>query len=162
MANALAYISDFKFGKSDKIMARDRQIESIKRFAEENGIEIKAWFEDTAECKEVLSRPGIQSMLSYSGAFQMVICEHIWAFSQSLESLTPFLKELTSRGACLETATPSWDCISQQHRRWAKSLPARPQILSPASIGKPGDYHVAKPAHLYFAHLVRRDFITMR
>jgi DNA invertase Pin-like site-specific DNA recombinase len=160
MAYALAYIRDFKLG--NKIIARDRQIESIKQFAEVNGIEINAWFEDTAECMDVLSRPGIQSMLNYGGAFPMVICERISALAPSLEMLAPFLKELESRGVRVETASPSWDCVSQQYRRRAKSLPARPRIPPPASIGSTGGHRVARPARLYFAHLVHRDFIPMR
>jgi hypothetical protein len=162
MVNALAYTSDFKPGNSDRIDARDRQIENIKRFAEENDIEIVEWFEDAAESKDVLARPGIQSMLGYGGAFQIVICDRMLAIAQSLEILTPFLKELESRGARLEAATPSWDCVSQQCRRRAKSLPVRPQILTPTATGKSGGYRAARPAHLYFAHLVRRDFVPMR
>ena len=162
MTNALAYIREFRFGSSDEILGRDQQKESIRRFAEENRMEIVAWFEDKADVQDVLSRPGIRAMLAYNGAFESILCERIWAISHSMEFLTPFLRELDRRGARLETVAPLWDCVSQQCRRRAKSLSTLPQIISPASISKTGGYHVARPAHLHFVHLVRRDFIPMR
>ncbi len=162
MTNALAYIREFRFGISDEISACDQQKESIRRFAEENGMEIAAWFGDKADVQDVLSRPGIRAMLACDGAFESVICERIWAISHSREFLTPFLRELDRRGARLETVAPLWDCVSQQCRRRAKSLSILPQIISPAPNTKTGGYHVARPAHLHFAHLVRREFIPMR
>jgi len=143
-------------------MARDRQIESIRQFAEDNEVEIKAWFEDKTELKDVLLRPGIHAMLAHDGAFQMVICERIWAISHSMEFLAPFLKELDRLGARLETVTPLWDRVSQQYRRRARFLPVRPRVPTLAPITKAGGYHVARPAHLHFAHLVRRDLMPMR
>jgi hypothetical protein len=157
MTNAVAYVRDFTLGNAGEILTRDRQVELIRYFAEDYRIEIVGWFEDSAEDSPILSRPGIQAMLACRNPYQSLICERFWAISKSMKRLAPFLEELDRRGIHFEAVTPLWDCVSQQCRRYVKSLPIQPSIHSPAMAA-----HVAKPAHFYFERMVHRIQTLMR
>jgi hypothetical protein len=154
MKRAIAYTRDITFAQSGEMIPRGTQTDLLKRFAAEKAMEIVAWFEDERCEENLLNRPGIQALLAYGGRFDVVICERVWALSRSMTVLEPFLKELDRRGVGLETAESMWDCVSQQCRRWSKSLPVLPQVVRPEEAEGPGRYHVARPVRLNFVHLV--------
>ncbi len=157
MARAIAYVNDIVLGRTDEILTRSRQIELIKQFAADHEIEIVAWFEDTICDKDVLERPGVQALLACREAYDRVICERVWALSRSMAALEPFFRELDRRGVGFESATSTWDCVSQQSRRRSKLLPVLPKTAqSTAAMEGRVRYQVAKPARLNFVHLIHQ------
>ena len=155
MTRAVAYVKDIVLGREGEVLKRACQTELIKQFAAANEIEIDAWFEDAACSEDILKRPGIQALLAYPKPFDLVICERPRALARSVAALAPFLQELDRRGVGLESATPAWDCLSQQCRRRSRSLPILPRSAQlPHTIGGHARYRVAKPARLNFADLV--------
>ena len=154
MTRAIAYVRDFALGRTGELK-RSRQVELIKQFAADHEVEIVAWFADEASSEDVLNRPGIHALLAYPGPYDRVICERVWALSRSMAALEPFWEELARRGVEFESATSTWDCVSQQCRRRSKSLPALPRALRmPEEIEGSRRFRVAKPVRLNFVNLV--------
>jgi hypothetical protein len=155
MKKAIAYASDIILGQTGEVISRSCQVELIKQYASENGIEIAAWFEDEMYNEDILMRPGIQALLAFDPPYDMVLCERVWALSRSMAVLEPFFKELDRRGVEFESATTMWDCVSQRCRRrfsptLAELRPARPV----AARQEAGRVRVARPERLRFAHLL--------
>jgi DNA invertase Pin-like site-specific DNA recombinase len=123
---AVAYVSDVILGRTGEVIGRDVQRAAIRRYAEENGIEIIAWFEDEAYNADVLSRGGIRELLVCAKAGDRVLVERVWALSRSWSVLERLLEELRRRGLRLESATLLWDCTSQRARHFeAERKPRR-------------------------------------
>jgi len=157
MARAIAYVNDIALGRTGEVIKGSGQVEPIKRYAAGNGIEIVAWFEDETAGGDILKRPGIQALLACKKPYDLVLCDRVWALSRSMASLEPFFRELDRRGAGFESATPTWDCVSQQCRRRSKSQPILPRSAQlPDEIGEFVRYRVARPARLNFVNLVHR------
>jgi DNA invertase Pin-like site-specific DNA recombinase len=155
MINAVAYTRDIALAQTGEIIHSSSQVEQIKNFAAENGMEIIAWFTDGVSEADLLKRPGIQALLAYDQPYSRLVCERVWALSRSMAVLEPFIKELDQRGVRLESATPMWDYVSQQCRRRSKSMPFLPPASEfPDDVEIRGRYRVAKPAQLNFVHLV--------
>ena len=154
MKRAIAYTSDIILGRTGEIIKRSYQSELILKHAAENGLEIVAWFEDEMYNEDVLTRPGIQSMLSCKEPYDLILCERVWAFSRSMTMLEPLFRELERRGVKLESATTLWDCVSQKCRR--RFDPLLPQV-HPAGpvIVREKAFHVHRPAHMHFTKLVK-------
>jgi hypothetical protein len=156
MKRAIAYVSDIILGCSGEVIKRSCQMELIKQFAADNGIEILAWFEDEMYNEDILTRPGVQALLAFSQPYNMVLCERVWAFSRSMAPLESFFRELDRRSVKLESTTTMWDCVSQKCRRRFNPLltelrPERPVIRHAPTR----HVRVARPSHLHFAHLLR-------
>jgi DNA invertase Pin-like site-specific DNA recombinase len=154
MKKAIAYTSDIILGRTGEVIKRTYQAELIQRYAAENGVEIVAWFEDEMYDEDVLTRPGIQAMLSCKEGYDMVLCERVWAFSRSMTVLEPLFRELERRDVKLESATTMWDCVSQKCRRRFDPLlpqvhPAGPAVVRAKAV------HVHRPAHMHFTKLVK-------
>jgi len=151
---AVAYTSEI-VAPNGGVIHPDMQMESIRRYAAENSIEIVAWFSDGTREENPLKRPGVQALLACTQPFDLVLCERVWAISRSMAVLEPFFKELDRRSAGFVSAASMWDCVSQQCRRRSKSLPVLPRVTElPGEAGGPGRYRVARPACLNFVHLV--------
>ena len=155
---AVAYTSDIVLGRTGEVVKRSYQSELIKKYAAENNVEIVAWFEDAMYNEDVLSRPGVQAMLSYNEPYDMVLTERVWALSRAMGMLESFFKELDRRGVTFEAATTMWDCVSQKaRRRFNPALPApKPERDMVARVEANG-LHAGKPARVYFGCLVKRQ-----
>ncbi len=165
MKTAVAYVSDIILGRTGEVIKRSCQRELIQQYAAENGIEIVRWFEDEMYDEEVLHRAGVQMLLAYDQPYDLLLCERVWAFSRSIAILEPFFAELDRRHVKLECATTMWDCVSQKcrhrflapHREPRRAEAAAAPPVPAAKTARPGrkPHHVARPAHLHFAHTVR-------
>jgi hypothetical protein len=127
---AIAYTSDIILGQTGEVISRAYQKELIRQFAEENGIEVMAWFEDEVYDEDILTRPGIQKMLAYEKPYEIFLVERVWALSRKMTTLAGFLKVLAQKKTILYTATYLWDCTSQMVRRQFAAGPA------PAKVGE--------------------------
>jgi DNA invertase Pin-like site-specific DNA recombinase len=150
-------VNDIILGRTGEVIKRSCQVELIAQYATDNGVEIIGWFEDEMYNEDVLSRTGIAALLSYDKAYDLVLCERVWALSRSMAVLEPFFKELDRRGVKLESATVMWDCVSQQcRRRFRGSVHAKPRSERSIIEQREADRaRVARPSHLHFAHLVK-------
>ena len=120
---AMAYASDIVLGQTGEVIGRREQKELIRRYAEENGIEIVAWFEDEIYEEDVLARPGIRRLLASDNGCDCLLVERVWCLSRSPNEVRRFLKELDRQGARLESATVLWDCTSQMARWYYRGDP---------------------------------------
>ena len=157
MKKAIAYVSDVILGRTGDIIKRSCQVEVIAQYAADNNIDIIGWFEDEMYNEDVLTRPGIQSLLTCSQNCDTLLCERVWAFSRSMAILEAFFEQLDRRGLRLECATTMWDCVSQKcRRRFAASSQGKPQEAKPVVRRDEGDrVRVERPAQLHFEHLVK-------
>jgi DNA invertase Pin-like site-specific DNA recombinase len=147
MKSAVAYINAVE-------PSRGSQTESIKRYAAENEIEIVAWFEDEGREQDPLKRPGIQALLAYDGACELVLCERVWLISRSTDAVESFFKEVESRGWSFHSVTVLWDKESQHYRRkFDPALSTLPHVHRSARRRIASEVRVARPARLNFRHL---------
>ena len=128
---AIAYTSDVILGKTGEVISRNYQKELINKFAEENGLEIVAWFEDKMYEEDILARPGIKELLAYEGPYEVFLMERIWALSRKMGTLAGFLKVLEQKKVQVETATYLWDCTSQMVRRAVTTKPVASAVVKP-------------------------------
>ncbi len=159
MKKAIAYVSDVILGRTGEVIGREHQKEMINRYAQENGIEIVAWFEDEAYSEDIRSRPGIRQLLSCDRTCDGILVERVWAFSRSWSLLQPFLADLKADGNTLVAATQLWDCVSQQTRDFYRGRSLKPLPVSCAAEAAARDgarAKVARPARAHFSGLVRR------
>jgi hypothetical protein len=157
MVQAVAYTRKIILAQPGEVIDCAAQTERVKQFADENAMEIIAWFTDESEEGNLLKRPGIQALLNYDRTYKAVICERVWVLSRSTAALEPFFKELNRRGAGFESAVSMWDCVSQQCRRHSRSLPVLPRVIQlPDEAGGLVRYRVAKPVRLNFVNLVHQ------
>ena len=148
---AIAYVSDVILGRTGEVIRRSAQRELLRQYAEENDIEIVAWFEDEVYNEDILSRPGIQQLLGCEKECDCVLVERVWALSRQWPMLRGFLKALELHGRQLESATLLWDCVSQQCRKFSGGeKPAFQPPAEPAPIADSKSKRVRKPKRLNF------------
>jgi hypothetical protein len=134
---AVAYTSDIIVARTREVINRAGQKSLITRFAEENGIEVVAWFEDEVYDEDVFTRPGIQKMLSYKKPYDIFLVERVWALSRKMFILTGFFNVLGQKKVRLHIATLLWDCTSQMVRRLLAGKGVVPaKVVEPAMAGK--------------------------
>lgn len=155
MKRAVAYVSDIILGCSGEVIKRSCQMELIRQFAADSGIEIIACFEDEMYNEDILARPGVRAMLAFSQPYEMVLCERVWTFSRSMAPMESFFSELDRRGVKLESATTMWDCVSQKCRHRYSDMKERPEPVRRVIAKERKRPNVSRPAHLHFEHLVR-------
>jgi DNA invertase Pin-like site-specific DNA recombinase len=156
MKKAIAYVSDIVLGRTGEIITRAYQRTLIQKHADENGIEITAWFEDEMYNEEIMSRPGVKALLGYSEPYDMVLTERVWALSRISGVLEPFFAELDRRGKMFETATTMWDCTSQKvRRRFNPALPAVKPEAKPFQVVH--TVNIRKPAQIRFVPLLNKN-----
>jgi DNA invertase Pin-like site-specific DNA recombinase len=114
MKKAIAYTRQMA-GKGNIEAAAQK--EAIKKYAADNGIEIAWWFEDGNEADEAIARPGVKSMLEYTGEYEMVLVEKVWAIGQRKGEVEPVFEKLEKLGKTVTAATEMWDFVSQYTRR---------------------------------------------
>jgi DNA invertase Pin-like site-specific DNA recombinase len=154
---AIAYVSDIILGRTGEVINREYQKELIRQYAEDNKIEIVAWFEDQIYNEDVMSRTGIKSLLDYKGEYETVLVERVWALTRRMADLEPFFKELENKGVLFEAATTMWDCVSQMVRRRFTPTLYQPKAETPIEVvaEKQEKAAVSKPKRLVFADLVK-------
>jgi len=150
---AIAYASDIVLGRTGEVIGRGEQKELVRQYAEENGIEIVAWFEDEIYEEKILSRPGIQKLLASCHGCECLLVERVWCLSRSPEEVRAFLKELDRQGVTLESTTVLWDCTSQMARWYYRGDPMSRRVQRPSIEVKPGRIRTSRPATLRFSGL---------
>jgi DNA invertase Pin-like site-specific DNA recombinase len=147
---AIAYASDIILGRTGQVISREYQKELIRRFAEEEGIQIVAWFEDEIYDEDLMMRPGIQAMLACDEPYDMLLVERVWALARKMQKLEEFFKVLDWKNVKLESATTMWDCVSQMVRRRFNPALNSPMARRPivrreedekVSVRKPKKFH---------------------
>ena len=87
------------------------QLETIRRFAEENGLEVAREFEDEKHRGATDNRPGFQRMiaaaLSPEKPFDTIIVYDLSRFSGNASDLTRYRNQLEEAGVRLLSATES-------------------------------------------------------
>ncbi|MBN1944291.1 MAG: recombinase family protein [Bradymonadales bacterium] len=146
---AIAYTADIILGRTGEVISRTLQRETLEKYASENDIEVVAWFEDEAYCEDIMSREGIQALLSFKGSYDVILVERVWSLSRNWPMLRSFIEVCKQRNLQLTAATTLWDCVSQMSRNEQKDRPARLPRASAAQVeAKP--YNVRKPKKLHF------------
>jgi hypothetical protein len=152
MKKAIAYVSDVILERTKDVISRESQMELIKKHAEQNGIEITAWYEDERYEENVLARPGVQKMLAHGNGCNTVLVERVWAFSRKMTELDPLFAKFDKAGLKLESATTMWDCISQRCRhRFCAVGPER--TFAAVTREEAGPVRIRRPAKLNFVML---------
>lgn len=158
MKTAVAYITDNLICPVQGVEGKEAQKESISRFANENGYEIVAWFEDELCTENVLERPGVLEMLDRKNDASTVLVDKVWSLSRDWSKLSRLYAEMDRRGLKLEAATTQWDGVSQMTRRHfdkelsvppvMKRIHAAKKAGETAAARKPEDFK-GKTAHHY-------------
>lgn len=152
---AIAYASDIILGRTGEVIGRIAQKEVIRQYAQENDIEIVAWFEDEQYDEDVARRKGVCEMLAYQGEYDCVLIERVWCFSRSWKQVKTLIDSLSARQVKLEATSWLWDCVSvlaRHHTRkpisnsGAEALPA--QELAPEARLK--EVRISRPIRLNF------------
>lgn len=154
---AIGYVSDIVLGQSGEVIGREEQKERLRRHARENDVELLEIFEDDIYDEDVMTRPGVQRLLAFEGAYDLVLVERIWSLSRSWQDLVGFLKEIQRRGRKVEAAACLWDCVSQQARHYFR--PGYRPLRGPICGTPAHDAQVAavrRPERLNFVFLKRR------
>lgn len=155
---AIAYTSDVILGRTGEVISRKYQKELIRQFAENNNLEIVAWFEDERYEEDILARPGIQRMLAYDGPCEVFLVERVWALSRKMATLTGFFKLLAQKKIRLETATYLWDCTSQMVRRQLSAGTAPAKVMEPVMVTKePRKVAIRRPERFHFGWAFNRQ-----
>jgi DNA invertase Pin-like site-specific DNA recombinase len=154
---ALCYLSDIILGQTGTIISREDQKKGIIEHAEKNGIEIVGFYEDEKFDEDVLSRPGVQSMLLDERPYDFILVDRVWVFSRSWPMLKKLLVVLSLKPITLETVRTMWDCTSQRSRGYFRGrIPTRtlekiPNASSFVRERKP--VQIKMPARLNFVVL---------
>lgn len=149
---AIAYTNDIILGRTGEVINRAYQKELIRQFAEDNDIEVVAWFEDEVYDEDILTRPGIQKMLAYEKPYDIFLVERVWALNRKMTTLAGFLKVLAQKKVTLNTATYLWDCTSQMVRRqFAAKTTVPAKVIEPVMVTEePRKAAVRKPEKFHF------------
>jgi len=155
---AIAYVSDIILGRTGEVISRNEQKQNIEKYANENEIEVIAWFEDEIYNEDVITRPGIQDIFAFEEEYDIILVERVWSFSRKWSLLNPFFKELENRNIGLESASMLWDCVSQKTRHHFRKLASgvKPQHRKKAIQPCVQPVQIAKPRHLVFSMLRHR------
>ena len=112
---AVGYVVDTPVFGADMVISKESQMARIKAYAEREGIELVAVYEDAAWTENFLDRPGVAKVLDTKGV-DCVLVDRVWCFSRKMAELKPFVEELEKKDEQLLSATCLWDCVSQQIR----------------------------------------------
>ena len=151
---AIAYTSDVIIGRTGEVISREHQKEAMKKYAAEKGMEIVAWFEDSAYNETLMARPGVKGMMSYAGEYDTVLVERVWSLARKVSELENLFRVFDRKKVKLEAATMLWDCVSQQVRRRFDPNMARPHLARPIAVREEGEkVPVRKPEKVRFGRL---------
>ncbi|MBN1656249.1 MAG: recombinase family protein [Deltaproteobacteria bacterium] len=113
---AIAYTADIIVGNNGEVIDREFQKARIKQYAEENGIEIIAWFEDEVYNEHLFSRSGLKQMVACDKKCEYVLVERVAAVSRKWVEVKALLAALGTKRRRMECVTTLWDCVSQMVR----------------------------------------------
>ncbi|EKD52357.1 MAG: hypothetical protein ACD_62C00045G0002 [uncultured bacterium] len=158
---AITYVSDIILGRTGSIIDRKYQRNMIREYAQNNNIEIVAWFEDEIYSEDLIMRPGIQQLLGYEEKYDLLLVERVWALSRQLPQLEPFFKEMDRKSVSLKCSTTMWDCVSQQCRRRFDSSLFKPDVsqikkeFECVQEKETESVTIKKPSQLFFLNLIK-------
>jgi DNA invertase Pin-like site-specific DNA recombinase len=134
---AVAYVCAMTFPGTDIVISKDDQKQRIRRFAEREGIEIIAWYEDDAQGQDFMALPGVQQVLNHGGHYDLLLVERVWVFSRNKSALFSFAEAVEKRGAEIAAAACLWDCLSQQIRHRYMGVAAERKRQGTCELGSP-------------------------
>jgi DNA invertase Pin-like site-specific DNA recombinase len=118
MKKAIAYVNDIRLDYCNDTIECDEQCERIKKFCEEEDIELVEVVKEIDPESGLLDRSGIRYLLGKCRKVDWVIVERPWCLARRSSVLDDFLEKLDEVGVKLVCATHLWDCASQYIRRY--------------------------------------------
>jgi len=151
---AIAYVGDVILGTTGEIISRDYQRSEIAAWADENGVEVVKWYEDSVYAESLFQRPGVRAMLDDDSGADMVLVERVWSLSRNWKDLNTLIERLEAKGKKVESTTNLWDCVSQMTRQYYTSGGVKKQPRPVVQLEKSKARHrVRRPATMHFAAL---------
>ena len=115
---AVGYVCDVCLPGTDMVISKADQLARLKKYAEKEGIELVAVFEDEGCSPDLMARPGVKRMLNTPFDYETVLVERVWVFSRKIKKIEELLNAVETNGARLIATSYLWDCPSQlvRHR----------------------------------------------
>jgi len=137
---AVGYVCDVCLPGTDMVISKADQLARLKKYAEKEGIELVAVFEDDCCSPDIMARPGVKKMLDTTLDYETVLVERVWVFTRKIKKIEELLETVEKNGSRLVATSYLWDCPSQlvRHRYARKEdatcpepgvLPAEPVSL---------------------------------
>jgi hypothetical protein len=121
---AIGYVCDIPIYGTDMVISKEDQRLRILKYAQNEGLNLIAIYEDNAFDKDFANRPGVRKCLDCQETFDMIIVERVWCLSRIRKELDPFLKKLDEKKVQLLSTSYLWDCVSQHVRHRYTGGPA--------------------------------------
>lgn len=118
MKKAIAYVNDIRLDYCNGNIECDEQCERIKKYCEDEGIDLVEVVKEIDPDSDLLDRSGIRYLLGKCRKVDQVIVERPWCLARRSSTLDDFLEKLDDSGVKLVCATHLWDCASQYVRRY--------------------------------------------
>ena len=144
---AVGYVCDICLPETDIVISKADQLARLKKYAEKEGIELVAVFEDDCCSQDFMTRPGFNKLLNAPYDYDTGLVERVWVFSRKVRKIEELMETVEARGAKLIATSYLWDCISQvvRHRFVRKETPGQEPVI-----------HTTEPAHwIQYKHLYR-------
>jgi len=143
---AIGYICEIRLPETDIVISKADQLARLQKYAEKEGIELVAVFEDDCRNPDFMARPGVNKMLNAPFDCEMVLVERVWAFSRKIKKLEELMEAIEKKGARLIATSYLWDCPSQvvRHRYAHKEAPDHAPVPLPIE-----PIHWAEYKHTY-------------
>lgn len=124
MKKAIVYVNDINLGTCKSSIDCDEQLDRILRYCKDNDISVVEVVREVEHEEDLLSRPGVLSVLGKCKGIDYVVVERPWCLARRASLLDRFLGRLDQAGVRLVCATHLWDCASQHVRRFQYSRAA--------------------------------------
>jgi len=126
---AVGYVCDVCLPGTDMVISKADQLARLKKYAEKEGIELVAVFEDDSYSPDLMARPGVKKMLNAPVDYETVLVERVWVFCRKIKKIEEVLDAIETNGARLIATSYLWDCPSQlvRHRYARKEEAVAPQ-----------------------------------
>ncbi len=126
---AVGYVCDVCLPGTDIVISKADQLARLKKYAEKEGVELVAVFEDDSYSPDLMARPGVKRLLNAPVDYEMVLVERVWVFCRKIKKIEEVLDAIETNGARLIATSYLWDCPSQlvRHRYARRDEAAAPQ-----------------------------------
>jgi len=118
MKKAIVYINDISLGYCTSSLGCDEQLDRILKYCKDSDITVVEVVREIEDTEDLLSRPGVLSVLAKCKGIDYVVVERPWCLARRASLLDRFLGRLDQAGVRLVCATHLWDCASQHVRRF--------------------------------------------
>jgi len=118
MKKAIVYINEINPGYCKSSIGCDEQLDRILRYCKDNDISVVEVVRESEDVEDLLSRPGVLSVLGKCKGIDYIVVERPWCLARRASLLDRFLGRLDQAGVRLVCATHLWDCASQHVRRF--------------------------------------------